>query len=50
MLLPGIGPDTKQMVALVALFAGALTFAEYNAVYPSLVEFRDAALLTASAS
>jgi hypothetical protein len=42
-LLPGIGPDTKQMVALVALFAGALTFAEYNAIYPSLVEFRDAA-------
>ncbi len=42
-ILPGIGPDTKQMVALVALFAGALTFAEYNAVYPSLVEFRDAA-------
>ncbi|MFZ1470109.1 MAG: hypothetical protein WAT09_14195 [Paracoccaceae bacterium] len=42
-ILPGIGADTKQMVALVALFAGALTFAEYNAVYPSLVEFRDAA-------
>ncbi len=41
-ILPGIGTDTKQMVALVALFAGALTFAEYNAVYPSLVEFRDA--------
>lgn len=41
-ILPGIGADTKQMVALVALFAGALTFAEYNAVYPSLVEFRDA--------
>lgn len=30
------------MVALVALFAGALTFAEYNATFPSLVEFRDA--------
>ncbi len=41
-ILPGIGTDTKQMVALVALFAGALTFAEYNATYPSLVEFRDA--------
>lgn len=41
-ILPGIGADTKQMVALVALFAGALTFAEYNATYPSLVEFRDA--------
>ncbi|MFE3835976.1 hypothetical protein ABNX41_02580 [Rhodobacteraceae bacterium PA1-206B] len=42
-ILPGVGADTKQMVALVALFAGALTFAEYNATYPSLVEFRDAA-------
>lgn len=41
-ILPGIGADTKQMVALVALFGAALTFAEYNAVYPSLVEFRDA--------
>lgn len=42
-ILPGIGPDTKQIVALVALFAGALAFIEYNAVYPSLVEFRDGA-------
>ena len=41
-ILPGIGTDTKQMVALVALFAGGLTFAEYNATFPSLVEFRDA--------
>lgn len=41
-LLPGVGTDTKQMVALIALFGGALTFAEYNAAYPSLVEFRDA--------
>jgi len=42
LILPGIGPDTKQIVALVALFAGALVFFEYNAVYPSLIEFRDA--------
>lgn len=42
-ILPGIGTDTKQIVALVALFAGALAFVEYNAVYPSLVEFRDGA-------
>lgn len=41
-ILPGVDTDARQMVALVALFAGALTFAEYNAVYPSLVEFRDA--------
>jgi hypothetical protein len=42
-LLVDVTADTKQMVALVALFAGALTFVEYNATYPSLVEFRDAA-------
>ncbi|WP_309663913.1 hypothetical protein [Tabrizicola sp.] len=42
-ILPGIGTDTKQIVALMALFAGALVFVEYNAVYPSLVEFRDGA-------
>jgi hypothetical protein len=41
-LLPGIGPDGKQMVALIALFAGVLTFVEYNATYPGLIEFRDA--------
>ena len=35
-------PDVQQIVALVALFAAALTFVEYNAVYPGLVEFRDA--------
>lgn len=34
--------DSQQMVALVALFLGVLTFVEYNAVYPGLVEFRDA--------
>jgi hypothetical protein len=42
-ILPGIGNDTKQIVALMALFAGILVFVEYNAVYPSLVEFRDGA-------
>lgn len=41
-LLPGTGSDGKQMVALVALFAGVLTFVEYNATYPGLIEFRDA--------
>lgn len=41
-LLPGPGADGKQMVALVAIFAGALTFAEYKTTYPGLVEFRDA--------
>lgn len=42
MMLPGTGPDARQMVALVALFAGILTFVEYNAAYPGLIEFRDA--------
>ena len=41
-LLHDVTTDTQQMVALVALFAGILTFVEYNAVYPGLVEFRDA--------
>jgi len=41
-MLPGVGSDGKQMVALVALFAGCLTFVEYNATYPGLIEFRDA--------
>ena len=41
-LLVGVTTDTKQMVSLVALFLGLLTFVEYNATYPSLVEFRDA--------
>ena len=42
-ILPGIDTDTRQIVALMALFAGGLVFAEYNAIYPSLVEFRDGA-------
>ncbi|MEH6776476.1 MAG: hypothetical protein V7668_21310, partial [Cereibacter changlensis] len=42
LLLPGVSPDGKQMVALIALFASALTLVEYNATYPGLVEFRDA--------
>ncbi len=41
--LVDVSPDTEQMVALIALFAGSLTFIEYNAKYPSLIEFRDAA-------
>jgi hypothetical protein len=41
-ILPGIGPDGKQMVALIAVFAGVLTFVEYGATYPGLIEFRDA--------
>ncbi len=42
-ILPGISTDTKQIVALVSLFGGALVFFEYHAIYPSLIEFRDGA-------
>lgn len=41
-LLPGVTKDAQQMAALVALFAGAMTFVEYNATYPGLIEFRHA--------
>ena len=42
LMLPGVSTDTTQIVALVALFAAALTFFEYASTYPGLVEFRDA--------
>ncbi|MFZ1727293.1 MAG: hypothetical protein WAU13_11610, partial [Albidovulum sp.] len=42
LMLPGVNNDTTQIVALVALFAAALTFFEYASTYPGLVEFRDA--------
>jgi hypothetical protein len=42
LMLPGVPHDTTQIVALVALFAAALTFFEYASTYPGLVEFRDA--------
>lgn len=42
LLLPDVAADTKQMVALVALFLALLTLVEYSATYPSLIEFRHA--------
>ncbi|MFV2038079.1 MAG: hypothetical protein ACC646_10880 [Paracoccaceae bacterium] len=42
LLLPGISPDGKQIVALVAIFGALLTFFEYGSAYPGLIEFRDA--------
>lgn len=42
LLLPATSADTAQIVALVSIFAAALTFFEYSAAYPTLVEFRDA--------
>ncbi len=42
MMVPGTTSDTAQIVALLALCAGALTLFEYASTYPGLVEFRDA--------
>lgn len=41
-ILPEVSNDTRQMVALLGMFAAAMTFVEYFAEYPSVVEFRDA--------
>lgn len=43
LVLPGLSSDATQVVLLVALLAAVLTFVEYNSVFPSIVEFRDAA-------
>jgi hypothetical protein len=43
LLLPNIAKDSSQVVMLMAMLAGLLTFAEYNSKSPSIVEFRDAA-------
>ena len=42
LILPDVPGDTTDIVALIALFAAALTTIEYASNYPSLVEFRDA--------
>ena len=42
LLLPQSGPDSNQIVVLIALFAAGLTLFEYASTYPGLVEFRDA--------
>ena len=42
LLLPGMSRDVTQIVALVSIFAAALTIFEYASVYPGLVEFRNA--------
>ncbi|WP_299564597.1 hypothetical protein [uncultured Sulfitobacter sp.] len=43
LMLPGLASDSTQIVLLAALLAAVLTFVEYNSVFPSIVEFRDAA-------
>lgn len=40
LLLPNVGAGTRQVVAAVALSCAILTFIEYSARCPSLVEFR----------
>jgi hypothetical protein len=42
LLLPGVSPDTAQVVSLVGLSMALLVTIEYSSSYPSLVEFRDA--------
>ncbi|MFZ5964386.1 hypothetical protein ACOXXX_15680 [Thalassococcus sp. BH17M4-6] len=42
LMLPGVAPDTTQIIALLSLLAALLTFVEYVSSYPSLIEFRDA--------
>ena len=43
LILPDVDPDSTQVTVLVAMIAAFLTFVEYNAEAPSIVEFRDAA-------
>lgn len=42
LLLPGVGPDVQQVVALISIFAAAMTIFEYASIYPGIVEFRNA--------
>lgn len=42
LLLPNSTTDTTEIVALMALLGGLLTFAEYYSNFPSFIEFREA--------
>ncbi|MEM9550040.1 MAG: hypothetical protein AAGA05_02625 [Pseudomonadota bacterium] len=42
LLLPAFAAHASEIVMLLAMLAGVLTFIEYNAHYPSFVEFRNA--------
>lgn len=42
LLLPSHAVGSAEVIVLLALLAGGLTFAEYSSTYPSIVEFRDA--------
>ena len=41
-MLPDVASDSAQLTLLMAMLAAFLTFVEYNADSPSIVEFRDA--------
>ncbi|APX12892.1 hypothetical protein BWR18_15260 [Tateyamaria omphalii] len=43
LVVPGVSMDASQATVLIALLAAIMTFIEYNARSPSIVEFRDAA-------
>mmetsp|Transcript_22369 Transcript_22369/g.35807 ORF Transcript_22369/g.35807 Transcript_22369/m.35807 type:complete len:262 (+) Transcript_22369:2729-3514(+) len=43
LILPNVPIDSSQITVLIALIAAFMTFVEYNATSPSIVEFRDAA-------
>ena len=40
LLLPGVGPDAKDISMVFALVGAALTMFEYGSSHPGLVEFR----------
>ncbi len=42
MVLPVSATESPEIIALMAILGGALTFAEYFSNYPSFVEFREA--------
>ena len=42
LVMPDTNSDAAQMVALIALVAAVVTFAEYFSEYPTFLEFRDA--------
>jgi hypothetical protein len=40
LLLPGYTSEAPEMIVLLSIMAGAITFSEYNAEFPSFMEFR----------
>ena len=42
LMIPGAADENREVMALLALFAGGLVFLEYVSASPSLLEFRDA--------